>query len=80
MEPAAPRDAQAFFLPIGDLGSLEKDEYYLAEAMGQSLSEIELLTWSRRRRAVNDKYSLEKQRQAKQRGLNSPRRSMGRRR
>jgi len=66
------RGSTKFFFPIGDLGALESDFYFLAEVFGPDYIGTMAMPWSRRKRIVEGKKEVERKR--KQANRQTPRR------
>ena len=57
--------ATKFFLPIGDVDTLEAEVFFLVEIQGQPYDSVMELPCSRRKRYVEKKQELEQRRQDK---------------
>jgi len=53
------RGAGGFFLPLGHVGVLESEVFYLEELQGGDYDSTMSLPWSRRKRFVEKKQQLE---------------------
>lgn len=62
MESRHASGAAKFFLPIGDVGALESEIFFLVEMQGQSYDSVMDIPYSRRKRFVEQKQQLEQRR------------------
>jgi len=74
------RRASGFFLPIGHVGALEEEVFFLEELQSVGYDSIMALPWSRRKRFVEKKNDLEKRKADQARQAANRARSMSRRR
>lgn len=61
-----PGGGAQFFLPVGAVGVLEEEVFYLCEMLHLSYTDVMRIPWSRRKRLVESKLDLERKREAAQ--------------
>ena len=80
MEGRYGRGKAKFFLPIGDVESLEDEVFFLMELQGETYDSAMRIPWSRRKRFVEKKSKIEANKREAQKQANNRQRSLARRR